>query len=128
MQVTGYARNFLFPKKLAVPADKGNMNDWQNRKDSAEFKKEEERKNARKQKEQIEGITLEIKAKTGENGKLFGAITSKEVAENLEKQYKLKVDKKKITMENIKNLGDSIVEIKLFEGIVAKLKIKTIAN
>ena len=128
MQVTGYARNFLFPKKLAVPADKGNMNDWQNRKDSAEFKKEEERKNATKQKEQIEGITLEIKAKTGENGKLFGAITSKEVAENLEKQYKLKVDKKKIIMENIKNLGDSIVEIKLFEGIVAKLKIKTIAN
>lgn len=124
----GYATNFLFPKKLAVPADKANMGELKARKDSEEFRKEEERKKAIKQKEEIEKNILEIKVKTGENGKLFGAITPKEVAENIEKQYKIKIDKKKIIMENIKNLGDFTVEIKLFEGIIAKLKIKTIGG
>ena len=119
----GYATNFLFPKKLAVPADKTNMGELQSRKSSEEFRKEEERKKAIKQKEEIEKNILTLKVKTGENGKLFGAITSKEVAENLEKQYKIKVEKKKIIMDNIKNLGEFIIEIKLFEGIIAKLKI-----
>ena len=122
----GYANNFLFPKKLAVPADKTNVGELQARKDSEHYRKEEERKKANNQKEEIEKITLTIKVKAGENGKIFGAITSKEIAENLAEQYKIAVDKKKILMENIKNLGDFIVEIKLFEGIIAKLKIKII--
>ena len=75
----GYATNFLFPKKLAVPADKTNMGELQSRKSSEEFRKEEERKKAIKQKEEIEKNILTLKVKTGENGKLFGAITSKEV-------------------------------------------------
>ena len=122
----GYATNFLFPKNLAVPADKTNMSKLQARKDSYEFKKEEERKKALKEKEEIEKITLVIEVKSGDNGKIFGSITSKEIAENLEKQYKINVDKKKIAMENIKNIGSYIVEIKLFEKITAKLKINTV--
>ncbi len=119
----GYAKNYLFPKNLAVPADKGNMSKWQDRKDSAEFKKEEERKKAQKTKEEIENTTLVLSAKAGDNGKIFGAITSKEIAEELLKQKNIVIDKKKITIENIKNIGEYTAQIKLFEKIIAKLKI-----
>lgn len=119
----GYAKNFLFPKKLAVLADKTNMGELKSKKDSEEYRKEEERKKAIMQKEKIEKDILQIKVKTGENGKLFGSITSKEIAENLETQYKIKIDKKKITMDSIKTLGTYTVNIKLFEGIKANLKI-----
>lgn len=120
----GYARNYLFPKDLAVPADKGNMGNLKAKQESAEFRKEEERQKALSQKEQIEKIVLTISAKIGDNGKLFGAITAKEISEELKKKYNIVVDKKKITMDNIKTLGESIVSIKLFETIVANLKVK----
>ena len=69
-------------------------------------------------------IVLKITTKAGENGKTFGSITSKEIAENLEKQFKIKVDKKKIVMpEQIKTLGTYIVDVKLFEGVVGKLTV-----
>ena len=124
----GYAQNFLFPKNLAVPADKGNMSKLQSKMDSLDFKKEEERKKAVEIAKKIETITLEIKVKSGENGKIFGSITSKEIAENLEKQYNIKVDKKKINLqEPIKSIGGINVEIKLFEKIIAKLKVKITA-
>ena len=120
----GYARNFLFPKNLAVPADKGNMANLQTRKDSANHKKEVELKQAEKIKEEISKIELIIKVKTGDNGKLFGSITAKEIAENLDNQYKIKVDKKKINLKDpIKELGVFNVQIKLFENVIATLKI-----
>ena len=122
----GYARNFLFPKNLAVPADKGNMENLKAKQESAEYRKEEERKRALEKKEKLEKILLTISAKTGDNGKLFGTITAKEIAEELKSKYSIEVDKKKITMENIKNIGESIVSIKLFEGVIAKLKVKVI--
>ena len=99
------------------------MSKWQDRKDSAEFKKEEERKKAQKTKEEIENTTLVLSAKAGDNGKIFGAITSKEIAEELLKQKNIVIDKKKITIENIKNIGEYTAQIKLFEKIIAKLKI-----
>lgn len=123
----GYARNFLFPKNLAVPADKENMMNLQARKNSADHKKQLELEEAKKVKEQLEQLTLILKVKTGENGKLFGSITSKEIAESLENEYHIKVDKKKINLkEPIKELGCVNVSIKLFEDVIATLKVQVV--
>ena len=125
----GYARNFLFPKKLAILADKQNMNEWTAKQSSQAHKKELEKKSAMQIKEKLEKETLIIKTKAGENGKTFGSITSKEISDNIEKDFKEKVDKKKIIIKDqIKNIGEYTVELKLFEGVVGKLKVKVIAE
>ena len=125
----GYARNFLFPKNLAVPADKGNMTNLQSKQSSEEHRKNLEKEAAVETKNKIEKIMLKIQVKSGENGKVFGSVTSKEIGENLEKQYKIKVDKKKILLqEPIKNLGTFNIEIKLYDGVNAKLKINVIGE
>lgn len=118
----GYARNFLFPKKLAVPADSGNMSRLNDKKSSQAHKKEIELNNAKEIALKIEKIELNIKVKAGENGKIFGGVTNKEISEALRSQYNLEVDKKKIILkENIKNLGRFSVEVKLYEGVIANL-------
>ena len=118
----GYARNFLFPKKMAIPADEWNMARLQSKKDSQEYKKELERKDAKQVKSKIENIVLEIKVKAGENGKIFGGVTSKEISEELKNKYDIKVDKKKVMLkETIKTLGRFNIEIKLYEDITANL-------
>ena len=120
----GYARNYLFPKNLAVPADSQNMNILNAKKASEKHKKDLECEEAKKTQEKMKTIVLKITTKAGENGKTFGSITSKEIAENLEKQFKIKVDKKKIVMpEQIKTLGTYIVDVKLFEGVIGKLTV-----
>ena len=125
----GYARNYLFPKNLAVLADKGNMTNLQSKKASEEHRKAEEKEQAQQTAKKIEEMILKLPVKSGENGKVFGSITSKEIAENLEKQHKIKVDKKKINLqEPIKILGMFTVEIKLYDGVIAKLKVHVIAN
>ncbi len=123
----GHAKNYLFPKKLAVPADKENMAKLESKKSSENHKKELEKEAAIKNKEEIAKITLKIATKCGENGRIFGSITSKEIAEKLNEQYKIQVDKKKIMLEEpIKNLGTTNVEIKLYEGIIATLKVMVV--
>lgn len=125
----GYARNFLFPKKLAVPADKGNMNKLQAKQEAKQYKKNLELEDAKKIAEKINQITLKIKTKSGDNGKIFGSITSKEIVQNLEEQFKIVVDKKKVNLkEPIKSLGTTIVELKLFEGVNAKLKVMIVSE
>ena len=125
----GYARNFLFPKKLAVPADKENMNKLQAKQEAKQYKKNLELEDAKKIAEKINQITLKIKTKSGDNGKIFGSITSKEIVQNLEKQFKIVVDKKKVNLkEPIKSLGTTIVELKLFEGVNAKLKVMIVSE
>ena len=120
----GYARNYLFPRKLAVEANKANLTKLQSKKDSNEFRRGEERKKAEQIKQPIEKITLNIAVKAGENGKIFGGVTSKEISEELKKQYNIEIDKKKIELkETIKTLGSFIITIKLFENVNAKLKI-----
>ncbi|MBR6504395.1 MAG: 50S ribosomal protein L9 [Clostridia bacterium] len=120
----GYARNYLLPKKIAIQADNENMNKLQGRKDSAAHKKELEKQNANKIAEKLSKMTLKIKVKTGENGKLFGSITSKEISAELKNGYNIEVDKKKINLkEPIKEIGIFNIEIKLYEGITTKLKI-----
>ena len=123
----GYARNFLFPKKLAVEANNENLNKLKLKKQSEQHKRDVDKENAEKIAKKLDEITLEIKVKAGENGRIFGGVTSKEISEELKKQYKLDVDKKKIVLnENIKNIGSFDISIKLFEGVIGKLKVKVI--
>lgn len=125
----GYARNYLFPKNLAVPADKGNMNNLQAKQSSEAHRKELEKQAAKETAKKIENILLKLPVKSGENGKVFGSVTAKEIAESLEKQYSITVDKKKIALaEPIKVLGTFTIEIKLYDGVVAKLKIHIIGE
>ena len=121
----GYARNYLFAKNLAVEATPGNLAKLQTKKDSEQFKKNIEKEEAEKLADKLSKITLEFSVKAGENGKIFGGISTKEIAEKLEKQYSIKVDKKKIELkEAIKTLGITNVEIKLYEGVIGKVKVK----
>ena len=125
----GYARNFLFPKKLAIEANTENMSKLSAKKNSEQFKKNVEKDNAEKLKIKLKDITLNIKFKAGENGKIFGGVTSKEISENLKNQYKIEIDKKKIELKDtIKNLGIFNINIKLFEGVIANLKINVISE
>ena len=120
----GYARNFLFPKKLAIEANKENMLKLEAKQASNAHKKNLEIEENKKKAEQIEKITLELKVKAGNNGKTFGGITAKEIAEALKKQIGIEIDKKKIKLkETIKTLGTYEVEIKFGDGVNAKLKI-----
>ena len=125
----GYARNFLFPKKLAVEATKDNLLKLKAKQDANQFRKNKEKEEAEELAKKLKEITLKIKVKAGENGKIFGGVTSKEISENLKTQEKIEIDKKKIVLnETIKNLGVVTVDIKLYEGIVGKLKVQILAN
>lgn len=125
----GYARNFLFPKNLAVEANNENMAKLKAKQNSAKFQKEQDKEEALKVADKLSKILLKMKVKVGENGKIFGGVSAKEIAQELEREYKIKVDKKKIELkETIKALGIQIVEIKLFESVVAKLKVDVISE
>ena len=123
----GYARNFLFPKNLAVPADSGNMNNLKAKNESIQYRKGEDLKEAKEIAEKMKKITLKISVKAGDNGKLFGAVTAKEIAESLKNDYKIDVDKKKILLsESIKVAGTTRVEIKLNEGVMASVLVMVV--
>ena len=123
----GYARNFLIPKKLGVQASTANLALLKSKQDSRDFKKQEEKKEAEQIKEKLEKIRLDIKVKSGENGKIFGGVTSKEISDVLKDKYSIKIDKKKIELkETIKIVGITTVDIKLFEGIIGKVKVNVI--
>ena len=120
----GYARNFLFPKNLAVEATKDNMLKLQAKKTSIQNKKNAEIEANKKIAEKLKEITLEIKVKAGENGRIFGGVTSKEIATELKEQYKIEIDKKKIILkETIKNLGVFTADIKFGDGVTGILKV-----
>lgn len=124
----GYARNFLFPKQLAVEANTENLSKLQAQKDANQFRKDTEKEEAKKIAERMSKIMVKIKVKAGENGKIFGGVSAKEIAENLEQQHNIKVDKKKIDLkETIKTLGVHIIEVKLFEGVIGKIKVDVIS-
>lgn len=125
----GYARNFLFPKKLAVEANNENMSKLKAKKQSEQYKKDVEKEQAQKIAKQLDEVILTVKVKAGDNGKIFGGVTAKEIAEELKKQNKIDIDKKKIALaENIKNLGSFNVNIKLYEGVTGTLKVKVISE
>ena len=123
----GYARNMLLPKGLAKEATDGNVRNLEKQKAIAAEKKEAQKEAAKKQAEEMSKITVIVKTKGGENGKLFGSITSKDIAEALEKQEKIKVDKKKIDLANpIKQTGEFEVTVKLFPEVSAVLKVNVV--
>lgn len=123
----GYARNFLFPKNLAVEATPENMQKLNSQNEAKQYKKDVEKEKAKEIAKKLENITLQIKVQAGENGKIFGSVSSKEISENLEKQYKISIDKKKIELkEPIKVLGARTVETRLFEGVIGKIKLNVI--
>ena len=118
----GYARNYLFPKKLAIEANKDNVAKLQAKQKSEANKKQAEIETNKELAKKLEKMELNIKAKAGENGKIFGGITSKEISAELKSQYNIEIDKKKIVLkETIKNLGRFSAEIKFGDGVVAKL-------
>ena len=123
----GYARNFLFPKKLAVEANTQNLAKLKSKQDSAKHKEMTEKAEAEELAKKLEKIILKINVKAGENGKIFGGVTAKEISEQLQKQYNYNVDKKKIELkETIKQTGIFNVDLKLFEGANGKLKVHVI--
>lgn len=125
----GYARNFLFPKNLAVEANAENMAKLKSKQQSNAYKKDQEKEEAKKLAEKMGKIMLTLSVKVGENGKVFGGISSKEITEALQKTHKISVDKKKIDMKDtIKELGTKIIRIKLYEGVIAELKVNVIGE
>lgn len=120
----GYARNFLLPKKLAVEANAGNMTELNNHKASVEHKRAVNRDNSAELKERLEKATIVISAKTGDNGKLFGKVTSMDIEKAVKDQLGIEVEKRKIQLPDaLKTIGEYEVVIKLFEDISAKVKI-----
>lgn len=119
----GYARNFLFPKGLAVEANAQSLTELRNREQSNQHKIDMEIAAANDSKAKLQGKVVKITAKAGNNGKLFGSVTSKEVAAEITKQYGVKVDKRKITMDDIKNFGSYKIEVKLYTNIVAEMTV-----
>jgi len=119
----GYARNFLFPKGLAAPADAKAENELKNQISSKEYKAKVDLENAKAMKEVLEKIEVRAKASAGTDGKIYGSITNAHISELLEAQHKIKIDKRKISCDAIKNFGTYHAEIKLSSGVSAELKV-----
>lgn len=125
----GYARNFILPKNLGVEATTENLNKLKQQKQSIEFKKQSEIDEYKAIAEKLEGKQLIFKVKVGSNGKLFGSITSKELAAEIKTQYGLVIDKKKIMLkDSIKTLGEKNIEIKLHPAVTCTLNVVITAN
>ena len=119
----GYARNFLFPRGLAIAADAQAMNEFRNKEESVKYHAAVEKQKAEDAAALLKGQGLTLHAKAGQSGKLFGSVTSKEVAEELNRRFSLQLDKRKIVMDDIKAFGAYPVEIKLHPGVVAKITV-----
>ena len=120
----GYARNYLLPKKLAVIADATNLNELKTKQEANKYKKYMSMANAKELSEKMKNFVLNFKIKAGENGKTFGSVTAKDIADELNRKYYVEVDKKKVCLsDSIKSLGVYNIEIKLFEGISGIVKV-----
>lgn len=117
----GYARNFLLPRGLASEASTQALNELKNREQAEKHRKEVEIEAAKAAAAALEGKTVRVSAKAGQNGKLFGSVTSKEVAEVIKNECGVEVDKRKVTVEDIKNYGTYEAEVKILSGISAKI-------
>lgn len=118
----GYARNFLFPKKLAKEANAQAMNELKNAEEAKAYKIKTDTENAQKAAQALEGKTVKLTAKAGQGGRLFGSVTAKEIAEAVKQQFKVEVDKRKIVIDgDIKAFGTYSCEVRLYTGISAKI-------
>ncbi len=119
----GYARNFLFPKGLAAPADAKAENELKNQISSKEYKAKVDLENAQALKEKLEKIEVRAKAAAGTDGKIYGSVTNAHISELLKEQHKIEIDKRKITLAAVKNFGTFQADIKLSSGVSATLKV-----
>jgi large subunit ribosomal protein L9 len=118
----GYARNFLFPKGLAKEATAQNLNVAKQQQKANENRKLLERLSAEEAAKKLKGLRVVVKEKCGENGRLFGSVTSKEISEAIMKQHGIEIDKKRIVLEdNIKDLGEITLQVKLHAGISTEI-------
>ena len=120
----GYARNFLFPRKLAKEATAGAVNDVKIKESAKAHHKQEEINAATEVKNKINDKIITLKAKAGKEGKLFGAVTSKDVAAEMKKQLGVDIDKKKLVMDDIKLFGSYDCAVKIYPEITAKITVK----
>lgn len=120
----GHARNMLFPKKLAAEATKKNMKELEMKKAKMAKEQAENYDQAKTQAEMLNKLSVTIASKAGEGGKLFGSITSKDIAEAVKKDHGIDIDKRKIQLDSpIKNAGETTVSIKLYQDVTANLKV-----
>ncbi len=125
----GYARNYLLPKGLAIEANEVNLNIVKNKKEAEKVKKDKELDNAKDLAAKLNETVVTIKTKAGESGKLFGSITSMDIADNIKQNVGIDIDKKKINMpEAIKNLGEYEVEVRLYTGVNALVKVNIVCE
>ncbi|QZY55127.1 50S ribosomal protein L9 [Crassaminicella profunda] len=121
----GHARNFLIPRGLAKEATSGSVKVLEKQKAAEKRKKDEEFAKAKALADKISNLTVKLEGKAGEGGRLFGSITSKDIAEGLMKQHKIKIDKRKIQLDSpIKTLGAMFVEIKVYPEVTAKMQVQ----
>jgi large subunit ribosomal protein L9 len=121
---SGYARNFLLPKGDAIEATPGNVNKWKKEQANESDRKEEEYNEALALKAKIESVNVNMKSKAGEGGRLFGSITSSDIADKLKKEHNIKIDKRKIELkENIKSLGTTNVDVRVYPELTATLAV-----
>ena len=113
----------MFPKNLAVEANSAAMSELKSREDAKNHHKQEEINAAKALAEKLNGKSVDIKAKAGASGKLFGAVTSKEIVQQLNKDFGTEIDRKKMSVADIKSFGSYTAEIKLYTGIVAKITV-----
>lgn len=119
----GYARNYLFPRGLAQEASEGNLHILNNKKEAERRQKLAEIEAAQKLAESLKGKEIKLTVKSGENGRLFGSITGKDIADELNKKFEVNVDKKKVVVETIRQLGTYDVEVKLYPEISTRIKL-----
>ena len=124
----GYARNYLFPRKLAVEASASNLNAIENAKSAQSHRKEVERQEAQELAKKMGDMVVEIAVRAGENGRLYGKVTNQEVADALKAKYGMDIDKRKITVDTVKNVGETTALIKLYPEIAAKIKLNIVAK
>ena len=120
----GFARNFLFPKGLAREASATNLNAIENAKAAQKHREDVERAKAEEIRKEISGKVIRITARGAEGGKLYGSVTAQEIADELFKQYGVKVEKRRIDVANIRNAGDFTVSVWLYAGITAEMTAK----
>ena len=125
----GYARNMLLPRNLAIEATPQNIKQLEKKKAQLEAKRAEEKAAAEELKKKLEGLTTIIETKAGENGKVFGSITSKDIVDALKEQHGIELDKKKLQMPGpIKTVGASSVEVKLYTEVSGKLNLMIVSK
>ncbi len=121
----GYANNFLLPKGLAIPATKQALNELEGKKGAEQYKRNMEEQKAQNIAERMKDIKVSLKAKAGKEGKLFGSVTSKDVADALKAQFNITVDKRKIDLpDGIKTCGIREVNVTLYTGVVGTFKVE----